>query len=116
MKLPFAVGTAKIESYILNESHPDGGSKAKFLLAFGFAVDRPDILADALLRHAKLEPVAVTDHGWGPRFAFKGPLMTPDSRNPDVRTIWQSYPLEHLTKFVTLVPLRRTRPATTRHG
>lgn len=41
----------KIVGYLLNPMHPKGGSKAKFLLRFGFTAGQPNILADALVDH-----------------------------------------------------------------
>ncbi|WP_409565804.1 DUF6883 domain-containing protein [Methylobacterium sp. J-077] len=39
----------KIVGYLLDPAHPKGGSKAKFLLHFGFSAAQPDILAEALV-------------------------------------------------------------------
>jgi len=57
MKLPHlgmaTVPERKITHYLLNPAHPAGGSKAAFFMRFGFVAQRWDILAEALLQHAR---------------------------------------------------------------
>jgi hypothetical protein len=56
MKLPNAhfaiVPERKVTEYLLNPSHPAGGSKAAFFLSFGFTRIAWQELAEALQRHA----------------------------------------------------------------
>ena len=93
MKLPNAenawVQVAKARDYLLVPDHPDGGSKADFLLHFGFNREQWWILADALRIHgANHEVTSVTETPHGPIFTVDGTLNTPDGRNPQLRTVW----------------------------
>ena len=38
--------------YPLDANHSQNGGKAAFFLAFGFRLDAPEVLAEALLQHA----------------------------------------------------------------
>ncbi|KQP60408.1 DUF6883 domain-containing protein [Methylobacterium sp. Leaf112] len=98
----------KITKYLLNLTHRSGGPKPRFFLAFGFAIERPQILAHALASHPILNPPGrerTMPLGY-PRLVFEGPLETPDGRAPQIRTVWQC---EHPTeaRFLTAVPLTR---------
>jgi hypothetical protein len=46
----------KIVDYLLDSTHPNGGSKAKYLLRFGFTAEEPQLLADALAIHYQDAP------------------------------------------------------------
>ncbi|TXM97427.1 hypothetical protein FV242_31565 [Methylobacterium sp. WL64] len=81
----------KIVSYLLNPLHTDGASKAKYLLAFGYAAEEPERLAGDLVKHA-------VDHWPGravvlplglPRRVFEGPLEAPDGRVMSLRSVWE---------------------------
>jgi hypothetical protein len=93
MKLPYAararVERRKVVEYLLSPSHPDGSSKARFFLAFGFRVDKWQVFARALRKHGRTHPVtASVESRHGTRYSVDGPLETPDGRNPKVRTVW----------------------------
>ena len=46
-----SVEAAKVRGYLLNAAHPRNGGKATFFAAFGFVIERWEILRDALRRH-----------------------------------------------------------------
>ena len=105
-----AISSEKISGYLLNPAHPDGGSKARFLAVFGFSGDAPEILAQALLAHAKPEHLA--KEGLTPlgdvKVIYEGPLQAPNGRSPLVRTVWRLLP-DDTAHFVTAVPLKERR-------
>lgn len=112
MRKPAPVATAwlierpKIVSYLLNLHHPKGGPKARLLMHFGFRQDNPELLADAIVRHAMANgPGYEMTPPVGPPLAvIEGPLDCPDDRLLNVRCIWeQATATEH--RFITLVPL-----------
>lgn len=110
MKLPKAehavVPQNKVENYLLNLGHPDGGSKARFFLGFGFRREAWVVLADALRRHATENPVAssVTDAD-GVTYLVEGLLETPSGRKPRIRSIWLVETGELAPRFITAYPL-----------
>jgi hypothetical protein len=84
------VSEAKILGYLLNPESKQGAAKARFFVACGFSLTEWRLFADALKRHAHANPVARTaqDPPYGPRFAVDGPLLCPDGRYRNVRTVW----------------------------
>lgn len=66
---------AEIPRYMLNPTHPVGGSKAAFFLHFGFSPDPWRELAAALLRHAAENEVVATEQTrHGTRYVVDGPM------------------------------------------
>ena len=64
--------------YLLNPTHPAGGSKAAFFLHFGFTVGQWQVLAETLRRHAlENEVVASEETPHGVRYAVDGPMNAP---------------------------------------
>ncbi len=93
MKLPNAerayVEYTKIVDYLLSLSHLDGRNKAAFFMAFGFRVEQPEILRQALQNHGATQLLTgAAETSYGVRYTIEGPLETPDGRNPVVRTVW----------------------------
>ena len=91
MRLPYVqtalVEERKITGYLLSEERSEG--KAAFFAAFGFNLARWDLLRDALLAHAASNEVAqVVSTPFGAKYLVEGRLLTPDGRNPRVRSVW----------------------------
>lgn len=110
MKMPNAeaatVPERKITHYLLNPAHPAGGSKAWFLLRFGFTVAEWPKLAAALLRQARENAVVATEQTpHGIRYVVDGPLIAPDGTILNVRTAWYIHPDSDAPRFVTAHPL-----------
>ena len=102
------VEVAKITEYLLNPDHPIGGDKAAFLMRFGFRGDSWHMLLAALLAHARDGYVVRQQQKtYGQHFAIEGPLVTPDGRNPIVRTVWMVRLGEDRPRFLTAYPARR---------
>jgi hypothetical protein len=110
VKLPNAehalVEDAKLLGYLLNPDHPHGSHKARYLGRFGFVADDVDRLREALFEHGgSYEVATVRQTGFGPRYAVEGRLLTPDGRNPLVRTVWQTDKGEVAPRLITAYPL-----------
>lgn len=106
----FTISLEKISGYLLNPTHPDGGSKARFFELFGFTATAPDILAEALLAHAASANLAregLTPFG-DIKLIYEGPLYAPSGRSPIVRTVWRLLP-DDTAHFVTAVPMKEPR-------
>ncbi len=111
MKLPnhekAVVPKAKITDYLLSLSHRDGCSKAKFFMLFGFSPERWHILAQALKLHAAHNETARTEvSDFGMRYVVEGTLLSPDGRNPEIRSIWFLKSGADVPSFVTAYPLK----------
>jgi hypothetical protein len=93
----------------LSPTHPDGRSKEKFFTAFGFTVNECETLATALLNHvANNDVTKLEDSPFGTRYVVEGILLSPDNRNPLLRSVWFLETGDNIPKFVTAYPLKRS--------
>jgi hypothetical protein len=99
------VEDAKLTGYLLDPSHPRGAAKARFLITFGFAPERPDELRAAFLEHARQNDVSgVQQTAFGTIFEIDGPLPSPDGRDPVVRVVWMQDIGTVAPRLITMVP------------
>ncbi|MDL1900319.1 hypothetical protein FBR02_06075 [Anaerolineae bacterium CFX9] len=108
MKLPNAdqavVPEAKV-LYLLSEEK--SGGKDKFFKGFGFSVAQWEVLQAAVLRHAQTHEVAqVIDTDFGVKYIIEGAFVTPDERDPIVRSVWQIDHEDTIPRFVTAYPVK----------
>ena len=112
MKLTEVIDELRIEDdkmtkYLLDISHSDGGSKADFLMRFGFKLEEWQILRESLLEHAqKNEITDVEEAPFGLKYTVTGALNSPDGRHPEVRVVWQIQPGAGFARLITLIPKR----------
>ena len=111
MKLPNyekgVIPRTKITDYLLSLRHRDGCSKAKFFMRFGFSSEQWEILAQALKHNAAHNEITRTEKTYfGMRYVIEGTLLTPDGRNPEIRTIWFIETGTDMPFFVTAYPLK----------
>ncbi len=111
MKLPHLenayVPEAKIVKYLLNLEHRQGGKdKAAFFMRFGFKIEAWEVLARALLAHAAAYDVASTmtlpDRV---HYVIEGEIISPDGRNPQIRSVWVIETDSTAPRFVSAYPL-----------
>jgi hypothetical protein len=112
MKLPNGdraiVPQQKITGYLLSFNHRDGRSKAAFFSRFGFSANAWQELARSLRQHAVDHTVSgVEDSPFGTRYVVEGVIITPDERNPVIRSVWFIETDEEIPRFVTAYPLAR---------
>jgi hypothetical protein len=102
------VAREKITDYLLSLTHEDGKGKAAYFIRRGFASERWEALSAALREHACAHDVAgVATNEHGTRYRIEGTLMTPDGRQPFIRSIWITEQGVAEPKFVTAYPIRR---------
>ena len=112
MKLPHAdqleISQAKVVQYLLSSTHRAGRGKAGFFSAVGFQGAAWEMLADALRQQAQGNPVALSENTpFGIRYVIEGPLIAPNGRQLQVRTVWFIDEGGQLPRFVTAYPLKR---------
>lgn len=97
----------KIEHYLLNRNHPDGGGKAKFFYSFGFDIRNTKIFEKALITHYLLynEECEVMESEFGSKFIIKGDLETPIGRSVLLKSIWLKPHDSEIIKLVTVYPI-----------
>lgn len=95
----------KVTKYLLNDRHPDGQSKAKFLSSFGFKIDEANILLAAINAHPTLNAVVGTvTNDYGVKSIVECSIQTPDGRNPCIRSVWMMENGSIDQRFVTAYP------------
>ena len=114
-KLPNAdlasIDDAKITSYLLDETHEEGGSKAAFFMSFGFDPAQPVVLADAILQYGQRHDfLSMQSSPHGEKYVIDGPLECPDGRAPIVRAVWIIDDGDSAPRFVTAYPGPRRTP------
>jgi hypothetical protein len=79
----------KVRQYLLSPTHPRGKHKAAFFRAFGFRSDQWRVLAEALeaMAHA-CDVHQVVPFLYGTKYIVRGPLASPDGRNPWIQAVW----------------------------
>ncbi len=110
MKLPnyerAIVPQKKITEYLLSLVHPDGKSKAKFFLKFGFTVDDWEIMATSFINHAAHHELAkIEPSPFGNRYVIEGEIISPDGTNPEVRSVWFIATGDDTPRLVSAYPL-----------
>ena len=99
---PRIVPPAKLTDYLLRADHPVGGAKAAFFRSFGFALDHPGIMAEALAEHPERNPVSgIETSEWGVKYTVRCHVRTPDGRNPCILSVWIVPPGSDLARLVT---------------
>lgn len=100
------VEKTKVVNYLLARTGR-GRAKADFFEAFGFASDRWEDLAEALLDHGKQGSLARSyQTPYGVRYEVEGRLETPSGRRPFLRTVWQEdrFARRSGPRLITAVP------------
>ena len=110
MKLPGIEGAiitrSKIVLYLLNDTHKEGKTKAKYFKSYGFTPEQWESFAQALYRHAaEYDVVTILDTETSIQYTIEGTLITPDGYNPFVRTVWATDHGDDFPHLVTAYPV-----------
>ena len=116
MRLPNAdraqVDRVKVVNYLLSTEHQHGRDKAAAFLRFGFSPERWEEFAEAARMHAaSYEAASVREFQNALHYAVEGVLVSPDGRNPYVRTVWAIDEEGRAPRLVTAYLRRRKRDA-----
>ena len=93
MRLP-NVENARVErnkftDYLLAFDHPEGAAKAESFASFGFTMTQWELLAEALLAHARSHEVSSSSRSqYGTKYRIDGAISCPDGRAPTIRSVW----------------------------
>ena len=94
-------------NYLLSLTHPMGSAKAWFFTQYGFRAQEWEILRDSLADHVRHNPVVRREvTSFGTKYVVEGILVSPDKRNPGIRSVWFVRTSEHYVRFVTAYPLK----------
>ena len=107
MKLPpdSIIARSKVTHYLLVRQ--PRGDKSRFLRLAGYDFSRADELIHDI-RHQVLAYDAVSSetNEYGQLYEISCPLVGPNGRTLEIRTIWMKEHLSGQTKFITLIPER----------
>lgn len=100
------VDPAKVTQYLLNLSHPDGGSKAEFFVRAGYRWSAWQVLAADLVAHGRSQPMKAGTIGeFGHKFVVEGALVVPSGRAFLLRSIWHQRHENSTVRLVTAYPV-----------
>ncbi|WP_375465644.1 DUF6883 domain-containing protein [uncultured Methylobacterium sp.] len=102
----FALRDHKVTRFLLAPDRAANKGRAKFFIEFGFSLERPDILARALLQRPRTAHTFRYQTGTVSelRLIYDGFLESPDGRRAHIRTIW-NYDAPPTALFITAFPL-----------
>jgi hypothetical protein len=101
------IDRSKVLDYLLNETHPDNGGKARFFAMLGFPREDPERLIEALRAVAEHgEVVSSAESVHGEKHVVDGWLSghTQESRQWSIRTVWIIDCGEDAPRLVTAYP------------
>lgn len=83
------IADEKIRGYLLNPSHPVGGSKAVWFASIGYTMDNWQELANDLLQLAQTsEDFIAKSSSFGVKYEVSGALGCPGHRPALVLSVW----------------------------
>lgn len=83
------VSPEKIQDYLLNREHPDGGSKAIWFESLGYELSAWQTLANDLLEVARTcEQFDTAQSVYGVKYLARGTISRADQRVGCVLTVW----------------------------
>jgi hypothetical protein len=96
---------AKIIRYLLDVDHPQGGSKARLLIALGYSTSRWRQLEIDLRTCHLTEDFAETTHTpWGVRYEIVAPITGPVGDTVLFRSVWQIDLGTDAPRLITMYP------------
>jgi hypothetical protein len=96
---------AKLQDYLLSQTHPVGRFKARFFMALGFSADRWREFDAALRTQHLTQDVAETESGpHGQSYTIRAILSGPGGQSASVVSIWFVRVGEQHPRFVTAYP------------
>lgn len=110
MKLPnrdkVIIPKDKLVKYLLSETHPVGGAKARFFRNLGFNESNADELEKAFLKIARANKVKKErKFEFGINYVIDGTIKTPSGKRVKVTTVWFAENAESRPRFVTAYPV-----------
>lgn len=110
MKLPNSknaiISREKLTKYLLSETHPVGGAKARFFRKLGFNESNAEKLEKALLKIARAAHVKEErKFTYGINYSIDGIINTPSGKRVRITTVWFAETSNSSPRFVTAYPV-----------
>ena len=99
------ISPEKLRDYVINASHPDGESKARFFQSMGYEQHNWKTLEHDL-RSLHLTHDVLPGHPseYGQKYEIRAPLRGPNGTMRWCRSIWMIRHRETIARFITLIP------------
>jgi hypothetical protein len=110
MKLPpdAVIAQEKVTRYLLVPQ--SRGDKSAFLALAGYTLDNyQELLSDLRTQILPLDARPLERNVFGQFYEIAGPLHGPNGATLHLRTIWMTEHLTGVTKFITLIPGKRSK-------
>jgi hypothetical protein len=99
------VTESKVLDYLLSLGHPEGESKARFFLRWGFTREGWTMLASTLTKQANENDYTIAVEGrYGTKYVVVAPIVGPNGTTPPVKTIWIITEDEEFPRLITAYP------------
>jgi hypothetical protein len=111
-KLPNAenaiIEESKVIGYLLNFSHPNGWSKAKFFSQLGFNLSNwPELIQSLRLHIDRAEVFSIQQTTFGTKYVLQGEFSSVKGKTYLLRTVWFVGYNEDTPKLVTAYPIQQ---------
>ncbi len=113
MKVPNAeqavIAPEKLRDYLLNVKHEHGGTKAKALVAMGYAAaDWPVLAAHLREQHLPQDVVTQEDNDYGASYVIVADLTGPAGATRRWRSVWQIDDGSNAPRLITMYPEKQS--------
>lgn len=109
MRIPNAdravIEPAKLQTYLLSETHPVGRFKAAFLFGLGYSAEGWRRLEEDLRsQHLTRDATPTATNPYGQKYEIRASLAGPAGRAAEVVSVWVVLANEDFPRFVTAYP------------
>ena len=99
------ISPEKLRDYVINASHPDGESKARFLQSMGYEKHKWKTLEhDLRTQHLTHDVIPAHPSEYGQKYEIRASLRGPNGTMRWCRSIWMIRHRETIARFITLIP------------
>jgi hypothetical protein len=99
------ISPEKLRDYVINASHPDGESKARFLQSMGYEQHKWKTLEhDLRTQHLTHDVISGHPSEYGQKYEIRASLRGPNGTMRWCRSIWMIRHYETIARFITLIP------------
>ena len=98
----------KLRDYLLNQSHPEGATKAGYLSELGYNQENYHILEfDLRNQHLTHDAQPGKVSIYGAKFEIVAPLIGPNGKLRLIRSVWMIRKYDTVARLITLIPEKK---------
>jgi len=97
----------KITDYLLNPTHPDGFSKARYFNKIGYNTLNSNLFKKELIKIADIREITkIIETAFGIKYIVDGEILSAGNKIEKIRTVWFVENIEKTVKLVTAYALK----------